>query len=215
MVRSAAMRDTRPLDPMWDPEPESGPARGGAFVQGAARVLGAMAPALVTWVKGMRPQLRVAWGATEYHLQRDGLVATRRDGPGFEDNPRSNYNERVAKRQAKSPPPPASEPAPPAEPAPEPAPAPKLDFSEAALRKAVDQTMGKDDSEADLTSDPEALKAELARVRASLQALDDVKDWGAVAVLDDELYKLHKAVEYKMRNHKASEAKSKLDDLFK
>lgn len=220
MVRSAAMRDTRPLDPMWDPEPEPGPARGGAFVQGAARVLGAVAPALVTWVRGMRPQVRVAWGATEYHLQRDGVVATRRDGPGFEDNPRSNYNERVAKRQAKSPPPaspPVAEAPAQPEPAPDPAPAAaaRLDFSEAALRKGVDQTMGKDDSEADLTTDPEALKAELARVRASLQALDDVKDWGAVAVLDDELYKLHKAVEYKMRNHKASEAKSKLDDLFK
>jgi hypothetical protein len=33
--------------------------------------------------------------------------------------------------------------------------------------------------------------------------------------VDDELYELHKAVEYKLRNHRASEAKAKLDDLFK
>ncbi len=212
------MRDVRSLDPMWDPDTPK-PLRGRALAHAVGRVAKAVAPFLVTWAAGMKPQLRLAWGSTEYHLQRDGIAAVRRDGPGFDDNPRSNYNERLRMRQeraAQSPPPapaPTESPAPPVA-EPPPAERPKLDFSAAALQRAVDEKMGVGSS-VDPISDPETLKATLAQVRASLQALDDVKDWSAVETLDDELYKLHRAVEYKMRNHKASEAKSKLDDLFK
>ncbi|MCO4770311.1 MAG: hypothetical protein KDA24_09800 [Deltaproteobacteria bacterium] len=204
------------LDPMWDPEPEH-TLRGGALVRVLGRLGKTVAPHLVSWAAGMHPQLRVSWGATEYHVRRDGIAAMRRGEPGFEDNPRSNYNERLRKRQeraARVAPDPAPEPAPAAETESETA--PRVDLSEQALRTAVQAKMGREvagDTEA--ISDPDALKSTLAQVRASLHALDDVKDWGIVETLDDELYKLHKAVEYTMRNHKASEAKSKLDDLFK
>ena len=243
MVGFAAMRDVSSLDPMWDPETPP-KVRGGGVVRLFGRVGKAVAPHLLKWAAGMQPQLRVAWGATEYRLTREGIASVRRQGPGFEDNPRSNYNDRLRKRQEKAAanatapeaaPPSKPDPAPevvdtapevvdtapevvdaPAEASPSPADKPKvtIDLSEAALRKAVDETMGRD-ADGDAIKDPDALKSALAQVRASLQALDDVKDWGTVETLDDELYKLHKAVEYKMRNHKASEAKSKLDDLFK
>ncbi len=223
------MRDVSSLDPMWDPETPP-KVRGGGVVRLFGKVGKAVAPHLLRWAAGMQPQLRVAWGATEYRLTRDGIASVRRQGPGFEDNPRSNYNERLRKRQekaaanataAEAAPPPQPEPAPevtdaPTDASPPPPDKPKvtIDLSEAALRKAVDATMGRD-ADGNAIKDPDALKSALAQVRASLQALDDVKDWGTVETLDDELYKLHKAVEYKMRNHKASEAKSKLDDLFK
>ena len=93
-----------------------------------------------------------------------------------------------------------------------------LDFSEAALSAGVAAAMGVDigsEDGAEVSRDPEVLKAELLRMRSTLQALDDVEDWSVVEKVDDELYKLHKAVEYKLRNHKASEAKAKLDNLFK
>lgn len=236
------MRDVSSLDPMWEPEtPRS--VRAQAAVRGAARVAKMVSPFVVTWVTGMKPKLRFAWGSTEYHLRRDGIAALRRTGPGFEDNPRSNYNERVRMRQDRAQATATSE-EPVAEPAAEASKQavteagsgevetadveakaaaepgsslgekPALDFSPDALRAAVHEAMG-GSSEAEPILDATTLKAALAQVRASLQALDDVKDWAAVEAIDDELYKLHRAVEYKMRNHKASEAKSKLDDLFK
>ena len=85
-----------------------------------------------------------------------------------------------------------------------------------ALKAAVEQKMGiVDAADAEISRDPDVIKSQMVTLRAALQALDDVKDWDVVEGIDDELYQLHKAVEYKMRNHKASEAKSKLDDLFK
>jgi len=242
VVRSGAMRDVSSLDPMWDPEtPRS--VRAQKMVRGVARVAKIVAPFVVTWAKGMKPQLRFAWGSTEYQLHSDGIAAHRRRGPGFEDNPRSNYNERVRMRQertqATTPETRATTSAAEAHPkqdtvevdSNEPPPSlsgPKanterthisveetpLDLSPDALRAAVDEAMG-GSSDAEPIKDPASLKLALAQVRASLQALDDVKDWSAVETIDEELYKLHRAVEYKMRNHKASEAKSKLDDLFK
>ncbi|MCK6528535.1 hypothetical protein L6R50_13595 [Myxococcota bacterium] len=61
----------------------------------------------------------------------------------------------------------------------------------------------------------EELQAELARIRDVLQDLDDVRDFDLIKSLDGELYQLHRAVEYKMRTHKASEAKAELGKLFK
>lgn len=219
------MRDVSSVDPMWKPgQDEDAPARGGFLVRGLGRVVKTVAPFLVTWVEGMHPQVRVSWGSTEYHLRRDGIVAVRRDEPGFDDNPRSNYNDRLRKRQEKAGRTQAAPAPAPAEAAPEPeAPAPEavaekptVDLSEAALQAAVEAKMGLGDAEAGETSrDPEVIKGQMSTLRATLQALDDVKDWDVVEGIDDELYQLHKAVEYKMRNHKASEAKSKLEDLFK
>jgi len=213
---------------MWKPGQEPPPTpRGGTVLRGLSRVARAVAPNLVTWVKGMHPRLRVAWGSTEYSLRTDGFVAERRPDPGFEDNPRSNYNERLKKRQDKAAaqaaevhPEPVAAPEPAPEPEAEAAPAveakPGLDLSEAALKAAVEQKMGiVDAADAEISRDPDVIKSQMVTLRAALQALDDVKDWDVVEGIDDELYQLHKAVEYKMRNHKASEAKSKLDDLFK
>ncbi len=181
-------------------------------MRGLGRVARTVAPFLVTWVRGMQPQVRVAWGSVEYQLRRDGVTSVRRDEPGFEDNPRSNYNDRLRKRQERK--------VPPAPPKPAPAPAPEakpaLDLSADALQAAVNQKMGLDQEASGETSrDPAVIKAQMATLRAALQALDDVKDWDVVEGIDDEMYQLHKAVEYKLRNHKASEAKSKLEDLFK
>lgn len=178
------------------------------------RVARTFAPFLVTWVRGMEPQVRLAWGSTEYRLRRNGLTSARRPEPGFEDNPRSNYNDRLRKRQERQPAPP---PPPPTEPASEPdPPKPSLDLSADALQAAVNEKMGLSDEVASETSrDPAVIKAQMSTLRAALQALDDVEDWDVVEGIDDEMYQLHKAVEYKLRNHKASEAKSKLEDLFK
>ena len=179
-------------------------------MRGLGRVARTVAPFLVTWARGMQPQVRVAWGSVEYQLRRDGVTAVRRDEPGFEDNPRSNYNDRLRKRQERKAPAEAPKPGP----APEAKPA--LDLSADALRAAVNQKMGLGEEPAgDTSRDPAVIKAQMATLRAALQALDDVKDWDVVEGIDDEMYQLHKAVEYKLRNHKASEAKSKLEDLFK
>jgi hypothetical protein len=59
------------------------------------------------------------------------------------------------------------------------------------------------------------VKKRLVAVRTLLQSLDDVADFDLVEAVDEELYLLHKAVEYKLKNHKASEAKAKLHTLFK
>jgi len=184
VVRSAAMRDASSLDPMWEPDtPRS--LRGAALLRGAARLAHTVAPFVVTWVQGMKPQLRLAWGATEYHVRRDGIAALRRSGQGFEDNPRSNYNERVQKRQEKA----ATSPASPAQ-----APRPAADRAAAG------------------PEDVGALKATIARVRASLQALDDVKDWATVESLEDEVNRLHRTIEDTMRRHEPSRRTSKPGD---
>lgn len=201
---------------MWKPGGQPPPkARGGALARGLGRVARTVAPFLVTWVRGMRPQVRFAWGSTEYHLRRDGIAAVRREGPGFADNPRSNYNERLRKRQEREATPTEQQPAD-AQPGPPEEPKPTLDLSAAALQAAVNAKMGLDASHVGETSrDPAVIKSWMADLRAALQALDDVADWDVVEGIDEEMYQLHKAVEYKLRNHKASEAKSKLEDLFK
>ena len=90
--------------------------------------------------------------------------------------------------------------------------------SEAAMKAEVARTMGLEVDgglDVEVPRDPESLKRDLAKVRAMLQALDDITDWDLLETADDELYKLHRAVEYKLRSHKTSEAKAKLKGLFK
>ena len=214
------MRETDGLDPMWENDDD---AAGSRLVRVAARALGGaarrLAPHALTWAEAQRPQLTVAWGLGIYHLQRGGIVRTRRAGEGWGDNPRRNYNDAVQKRQDRAARDDESATID-AEPAPE-ATEPAVDLSAAALEAAVRKTMGiHDEAEgsehgAELSRDPEAVREQLSSVRSLLQALDDVTDYDLVEAVDEELYQLHKAVEYKLRNHKASEAKAQLHDLFK
>lgn len=217
------MRNTETIEPMWEDDQRQ--ESGSGLVRGLARlaggVAGKVAPHLLNWASAQRPEVRVGWGLREYHLQREGVVSLRRQGEGWDDNPRRNYNEAVEKRQqrqaareaAEAEAPPADAEAPPAEPE------AKLNFSAEALQSAVAEKMGISPGFADGgdagSRDPEALKQRLADLRGLLQSLDDVADYDLVEAVDEELYQLHKAVEYKLRNHKASEAKAQLTNLFK
>ncbi len=95
-------------------------------------------------------------------------------------------------------------------------------FDRSSLEADVATRMGKKpESEAVTVTEPvprqssEELQTELSRIRDILQNLDDVQDFELIKSLDGELYQLHRAVEYKMRTHKASEAKAELGKLFK
>ncbi len=261
------MRDTDPIEPMWETGAEPGITgrAWGVVATVSAGLLRRLAPHVSGWARGQRPSVIVGWGASEYRLGRRVATRRRADGPGWDDNPRSNYNEAVRKKQervaakeaAASPPAPAEDPARVADleaalkkaesnaksawtrvkkanarvkeleaeaseaaaAAADAAPSPAVDLSEDAMKAEVAAAMGMDaggsDDAAEVSRDPDALKDRLSNMRATLQALDDVADWDLLEAADDELYKLHKAVEYKLRNHKASEAKAKLDGLFK
>jgi len=100
------MRNSSPIEPMWEADgAEDQPSdTGSRFVRRAARLLGGLArtlnPPLHRWLVGKAPSLRVSWGPTDYAIRPDGVITYRREGPGWADNPRSNYNERIEKRQA-------------------------------------------------------------------------------------------------------------------
>jgi len=253
------MRETESIEPMWE-EPTS-PGLG-ARAWGLALTLGAgaakrLTPHLAGWARGMHPGLVVRWGSGEYDFGRRMRTRRRSEGEGWDDNPRTNYNDAVRKRQDRD----QSKNLAAAEAdlsaarerlealerehrkatsnaksawtrvktvnaelkalkeardsadAPEP-----LDLSEASMQAAVAAKMGLAGGSPEgheVSRDPDLLKEELAGVRATLQALDDVGDWNLLEAADEELYQLHKAVEYKLRNHKSSEAKAKLEGLFK
>ncbi len=211
------MRETDAIDPMWEGEVEVEPVPrvAAAGVRAIGAIANRVAPFVVSWASGMSPELRLSWGARIYHLRRDGMVSVRRVGEGYDDNPRRNYNEAVAKRQERAA---RTEAVAPEAVAPEP---PALDLSAATLAEEVAKTMGitadgpvsLGDDEAPPNED--SVKKRLVAVRTLLQSLDDVADFDLVEAVDEELYLLHKAVEYKLKNHKASEAKAKLHTLFK
>jgi hypothetical protein len=208
-------RDTSPVEPMWEPS-GSGAPRGlaGRAMAAAGAVARRLAPHLFRWAAAQKPELRLAWGSKEFHVRRDGVVEQVRDGPGWEGNPRRNYSEAVKKRQERT----ARDPERPGTQNPQLQPAaaaPAVDLSAGALERDVKRRMGitQGDSGAG-PREPEALKSELSRMRELLQSLDDVKDYALVESADEELYLLHKAVEYKLKSHKASEAKARLGDLF-
>jgi hypothetical protein len=226
------MRETDAIDPMWEGEVEvePGPRVAAAGVRAIGAIANRVAPFVVSWASGMSPELRLSWGARIYHLRRDGMVSVRRVGEGYDDNPRRNYNEAVAKRQeraarteavapeAVAPEAVAPEAVAPEAVAPDP---PALDLSAATLAEEVAKTMGiTADGPVSLGGDEappneDSVKKRLVAVRTLLQSLDDVADFDLVEAVDEELYLLHKAVEYKLKNHKASEAKAKLHTLFK
>jgi len=201
----------------------------GGLLTGIAR---RAAPHLYSWARGRHPAVVLSWGSREVRLGRDGLLRRRREGDGWKDNPRANFNEGWRRSQAlteararadeirrerdearselqelreeldglRS------------------NPDAELDLSPETLAAEVQRTMGIDvdaGTAGDVPKDADGLKARLVSMRSMLQSLDDVADWNLMEAVDDELYQLHKAVEYKLKNHRASEAKAKLDDLFK
>ncbi|HCP47278.1 MAG TPA: hypothetical protein DIU15_14650, partial [Deltaproteobacteria bacterium] len=58
-------------------------------------------PPLHRWLVGKAPALRISWGPKQYELRPDGVLSGRRDGDGWRDNPRSNYNDRFDKRRTR------------------------------------------------------------------------------------------------------------------
>lgn len=214
------MRETDPLDPAWDSVP-----RGGRLTRLLGRAAAAVAPHVLRWGEGRAPELRFAWGERQWRVDRDGLRSALRQGAGWEGNPRSNYNERVRKQQERG-----ESGAPKAAAAEPPTPhadnhqapstegatgdAASLGRLQATLGAEVARKMGIVESAAVATIPHGELKAEVVRLRDTLQALDDVADWDRIEAVDEDLYLLHKALEYKLRNHKASEAKARLNALF-
>jgi len=62
---------------------------------------------------------------------------------------------------------------------------------------------------------PGDLHAQIATLRESLRALDDVADYVTVEELDDEMYTLWKELERKMQKHRQSQARYELSDMFR
>jgi|GEM_PF-1579074 len=227
------MRNTDDLDPMW--EASRGDKAAGPALKLVAGLTRRLVPHLHRFVAAQRPEVRMSWGIDQYRVGRDGLKKQRRVGPGWEDNPRNNYNVAVERRlkkagdaagidgqgdeaavaaltaQAS-----ASDPSPEAKaPADDPRDPATPDLSLAALEAAVSEKMGTDLEAEEAPRDPDALKGRIDAMRALLADLDDVGDWDLLESVDNELYQLHKAVDYKLRSHKSSEAKAKLNAMFK
>ena len=101
------MRDTESIDPAWEGEgqtpqalPGTGPA--GKALRSFAGVTRALSPSLFHWIAGKAPEIKLAWGTREYALRTDGIHEVRRGGGQWGDNPRSNYNDAVERRQNKA-----------------------------------------------------------------------------------------------------------------
>ena len=94
------MRDTEPIEPMWEgpSDPGLGQRIAAAGVALGAGILKRTSPHVFSWAAGQSPGFAFAWGAHEYSLGRQGIRRRRRRGAGWEDNPRSNYSEAVSKR---------------------------------------------------------------------------------------------------------------------
>jgi hypothetical protein len=181
------------------------------------------------FLRGRAPAVSWSWGLREYRLGAGGLESRRRAGDGWSAHPRSNYSETVARRQARDGARQEREPSEDldvgtpgsVEQVASPAaagtvgPGTATSTLEASLRAEVGERIGATADTDSAVRDPAELKARIATIRGSLAALDDVGDYAIVEAIDEELYQLHKSVEYKMRAHKASEAKARLQTLFK
>ena len=220
------MNDAR--DDEWAALPAPRLARAAALGRVGLRTLRRATPALYHFLAGKRPQLKVSWGRNELHLRRDGLVWIPREtaAPVIEVVPDAEVGETapipfVPRRAGEQDDDPHMFRTPREGLADVDTDGP-LDLEAAALEAEGKRRMGmrEDDEEAAQVLTPElksaeALNAEIARIRDVLQALDDVEDHALINELDDELYQLYKAVDYKMRRHHASEAKVELGKLFK
>jgi hypothetical protein len=101
------MRDTEPINPAWESSedeeralPGTGPA--GTVLRSLAGATRKLSPGLFHWLSSKAPEVRVAWGARQYALRFDGVHELRREGKQWGDNPRSNYNDAVERRQSKT-----------------------------------------------------------------------------------------------------------------
>ena len=101
------MRDTEAIDPAWErsdgedrPLPGTGPA--GTVLRSLAGATRKLSPGLFHWLSGKAPEVMIAWGARQFALRFDGVHELRRDGKQWGDNPRSNYNDAVERRQQKN-----------------------------------------------------------------------------------------------------------------
>ena len=181
-----------------------------------------LSPALLNFLLAKRPQMRMAWGHNEVHLRRDGLVVVPRETAPIRED--SVVGPGATKRASTAGRPPQSaddrgfmfqtpdegievdgRP---------------LAMDRDSLDAEVKERMGEraapeiEPLDEDLR-DAQTLNTELLRIRDILQALDDVEDHELIGALDDEMYKLYKAVDYKIRRHHSSEAKVELGKLFK
>jgi hypothetical protein len=101
------MRETDSIAPAWEGRqksetkalPGTGPA--GSALRALAGATRKISPPLYMWLSGKAPEFKVAWGAREYALRFDGVHMLRREGKGWSDNPRSNYNDAVERRQTR------------------------------------------------------------------------------------------------------------------
>ena len=71
------------------------------------------------------------------------------------------------------------------------------------------------ETNANLPRNEEEVRTLVARLRAVLGNLDDVKDFETVGNIDEELYQLWRELERKMQVHRQSEAKHQLKDMFR
>ena len=184
-------------------------------------------PPLYEFLAAKRPQVRLSFGRSELHLRRDGLVFIDREAAtidvpveaavvetappavpfvprqaGQQDSdgylfrtPEEGYGDVDVSQPA------------------------ALDTS--SMEAEVKERMGErtDVEEGDLEipeemKNAESITAEVQRVRDLLQGLDDVEDHDLISDLNDELYQLYKAVDYKLKRHHSSEAKAELGKLF-
>jgi len=175
-----------------------------------------LSPALLNFLIAKRPQLRMAWGRNEVHLQRDGVVVIPRDtAPIREEAVVTSGSVRTpaaAERERghlfRTPEEGVETDGRPL--------AMDRDSLDAEVRERMGERPDLDPGVLDGEQlDADALNAELLRIRDILQTLDDVEDHELIGQLDDELYKLYKAVDYKIRRHHSSEAKVELGKLFK
>jgi len=101
------MRETDSIAPAWEGRqdtetkalPGTGPA--GSALRVLAGATRRLSSPLYMWLSGKAPEFKIAWGAREYSLRFDGVHMLRRGGKGWSDNPRSNYNDAVERRQTK------------------------------------------------------------------------------------------------------------------
>lgn len=191
------------------------------------RALKRTSPALYEFLKAKRPQLRMRWGRSEWHVRRDGLVripreraedrgvppgsatAAVRGQPFIPRKPGEQEQDRYLFRTPRE----GVEGA---------EPDGDVELDERALRAEVERRMGRNpEARAEDLAIPEelrnheALAREIARVRDLLQGLDDVEDFELIQELSDDLYHLYRAVDYKIKLHHSSEAKAELGKLFK
>ena len=100
------MRDTESIAPAWEGEEAETVLQGtgpvGAMFRSLTGATRKLSPPLFHWLSGKSPEFKLAWGASEYALRFDGIHKVRRRGNHWGDNPRSNYNEAVERRQNKS-----------------------------------------------------------------------------------------------------------------